>query len=299
MSQTTNRVCSPGAEKWLGVEQKVLNDGHVILVDYMGTDEQTIGIARISQGKILPHTEEAQVRRLTNYLMKNRHTSPFEFVDITWKWRLPIFAARQAIRHRTASVNEKSARYAEMDAVCYEPDMERIQGQDTKNRQGSAGALPDEIRRIFLETIKEVNEKAKRSYLFAVGQTDGPDAVGGLGVAKELSRIVLPVGVYTDWVWKMDLHNTLHFLGLRLDPHAQYEVRVYAEAMAKVIRDAWPIIWEAFEEHVLYAKRFSRSELVEIQDIMQEVLNTGFVGIGALKAYKEVLSKFDPKAFQF
>lgn len=251
----TKRVCSPGAEKWLGLEQKVLNDGHIILVDYMGTDEQNMGIARISHGKILPHTTEADTVRLTNYMLKNAHTSPFEFVDITWKWRLPIFVARQVVRHRTAGINEKSARYAELDAALYIPEIDRVKGQDTKNRQGSAGELDYLVRDQFIEALKAIQRDAKQFYGHFIDE---------LGIARELARVHLPVGVYTDWVWKMDLHNTLHFLKLRLDVHAQYEVRVYAEAMANVIKEAWPITWAAFEEHVLHALKLSRSEVKKL-----------------------------------
>lgn len=132
----TKRAISFGAEKWLGVVQKVLNDGEIELVDYQGSEAQMVGIARISHGKILPHTKEEDAQRLINYFMANHHTSPFEFCDLTWRWRLPIFVARQVVRHRTASINEKSARYAELDAEMYIPELERVQGQDTKNRQG-------------------------------------------------------------------------------------------------------------------------------------------------------------------
>lgn len=247
----TKRSVSPGAEKWVGVVQKVLNDGEIELVDYQGSEEQMVGIARISHGKILPHTQPDSAQRLINYFMEHRHTSPFEFVDLTWRWRLPIFVARQVVRHRTASINEKSARYAELDAEMYIPEEERVKGQDTKNRQGSSGELSDEVRRWFVNGLDEIQRRSKQVYGDFLAQ----------GVAKELARIHLPVGVYTDWVWKMDLHNLFHFLGLRLDEHAQYEVRVYAEAMWTVIRDAYPMCAAAFEEYRLRAVTFSRSEM--------------------------------------
>jgi thymidylate synthase (FAD) len=251
----TKRATSPGAEKWLGVEQKVLNDGHVVLVDYMGTDEQNIGIARISHGAILPHETPEKVKSLTNYLMKNRHTSPFEFVEMTWKERLPIFVARQFIRHRTSNVNEKSARYAQLDGEVYVPDIDEILGQDTKNRQGSSGELPDSVRLEFREYIIENARAAKEVYF----KNTDPDNENRISL--EMSRTSLTLGTYTDWVWKQDMHNTLHLLGLRLDGHAQSQTRKYAEAKANVIMEAWPIIWGAFEEHVLRAMRFSRTEM--------------------------------------
>lgn len=273
----TNRVCSPGAEKWLGVVQPVLNDGLVELVDYQGTEEQLVGIARISHGKILPHTDQPAAQRLINYFMANHHTSPFEFVDLTWRWRLPIFIARQVIRHRTASVNEKSARYAELDANCYIPDLERIKGQDNKNRQGSAGELPDTVRHHFIDELTQIEHNSK---LFYQGSIEH-------GIAKEVARIHLPVGVYTDWVWKMDLHNLFHFLYLRLDSHAQYEVRVYAEAMYKVLKDAYPMCCQAFEEFKLHAKTLSRTEANLLKDLL-----SSFQGDPRMpEAFKPILEK--------
>lgn len=261
----TKRVASPGAEKWLGVVQKVLNDGEIELVDYMGTEEQLVGIARISHGKILPHTDEKDAQRLIDYFMKNKHTSPFEFVDLTWRWRLPIFVARQVVRHRTASINEKSARYSKLDANMYIPELSRIQGQDTKNKQGSAGELSLEVREVFRSELQQVEHVAQSFYSAALSPS--------MGIAKELARIHLPVGVYTDWVWKMDLHNLFHFLGLRLDEHAQYEVRVYAEAMYKVIKDAYPLCCKAFEEYQLFAKTFSYSEAQCLRTLVLEAMS--------------------------
>lgn len=258
----TKRAVSTGAEKWLGVEQKVLDDGLVELVDYMGTDEQMVGIARISHGKILPHTEADKAQKLINYFMENAHTSPFEFIEVTFRWRLPIFVARQVVRHRTANINEKSARYAELDAKMYIPEVDRVLGQDTKNRQGSSGALPPDIRQDFVDALKIIEESGKFTYKSFLED----------GVAKELARVHLPVGVYTDWVWKMDLHNLFHFLGLRLDSHAQHEVRVYAEAMYRVLKDAFPLCCEAFEEYKLYAKTFSRSDLDGLKAMLSNYL---------------------------
>lgn len=256
--EVTKRVCSPGAEKWLGVVQNVLNDGQIELVDYQGTEEQMVGIARISHGKIFPHTDPPAAQKLINYFMENKHTSPFEFCDLTWRWRLPIFVARQVVRHRTASINEKSARYATLDAVMYIPEKDRVLGQDTKNRQGSAGELSDEAKHNFIEAVTAIQETGKEVY----------DEQLLAGVAKELARIHLSVGVYTDWVWKMDLHNLFHFLGLRLDHHAQYEVRVYAEAMYKVLKDAYPMCCNAFEEFKFHAKTFSKSDMAVLRAVL-------------------------------
>lgn len=273
----TKRVCSPGAEKWLGVVQPVLNDGLIELVDYMGTEEQMIGIARISHGKILPHSDEKDTKRLVNYFMSNAHTSPFEFIETTWRWRLPIFVARQVIRHRTASVNEKSGRYAELDAENYVPALGRIQGQGKVNKQGSEGELSEQTRAEFLLALRDIQLSAKSFYGAALNN----------GVAKELSRIALPLGVYTDWVWKMDLHNLFHFLKLRLDSHAQYEVRVYAEAMYTVLKEAYPICCEAFEEYKLGAVTFSKSEA----NMLKTLLQAGIFSMNDMGYYNNIAKK--------
>lgn len=248
---STKRAVSPGAEKWLEVVQPLLNGGELELVDYMGSEAQMVGIARISHGAILPHTDKEKAQKLINYFMENKHTSPFEFIETTWRWRLPIFVARQVVRHRTANINEQSARYSELDANMYIPEVGRVLGQDTKNRQGSSGELPEQVRIDFIEALTAIQETGKEIYGEYLEK----------GVAKELARIHLPVGVYTNWVWKMDLHNLFHFLGLRLDHHAQYEVRVYAEAMYRVLQAAYPMCCWAFEEYKFQAKTFSRTDM--------------------------------------
>lgn len=259
----TKRVCSPGAEQWLGIVQPVLDKGEIELVDYCGTEKFMVGVARISHGKILPHTDEVAAQRLINYFTRERHTSPFEFIETTWRWKLPIFVARQVIRHRTANVNEQSARHSELGADLYIPELDRVQGQSKDNKQGSAsskdkvreagseGTLPIDIRQDFIDALKQIEETGKFTYKSFLDD----------GIAKELARVHLPVGVYTNWVWKMDLHNLFHFLGLRLDSHAQYEIRVYAEAMYKVLKDAYPMCCQAFEEYKLNAVTFSASEM--------------------------------------
>lgn len=280
----TKRVVSPGAEKWLGEIQTVLNGGEIELVDYQCSEEQMVGIARISHGKILPHTDLKDAGRLINYFMSHHHTSPFEFIDLTFRWRLPIFVARQVVRHRTASINEKSARYAELDAECYIPETSRVLGQDTKNRQGSAGELSEEVRQEFISVLSNIQDSAKATY----GQ------FLSAGVAKELARVHLPVGVYTDWVWKMDLHNLFHFLGLRLDAHAQYEVRVYAEAIWRVIKDAYPLCAEAFEEFRLNAITFSGSEVELLRKLVDASTSVSIDGKDATKL-NAIINKLAPK----
>lgn len=265
-------MVSPGAEKWLGVVQKVLDKGEIELIDYIGTEEQMVGIARISHGRILPHTDEAAAARLINYFVRNKHTSPLEFIETTWRWKLPIFVARQVIRHRTANVNEQSGRHSELGADLYVPEYDRVLAQSKDNKQGSvtskdlvrepgsfqSDGLPEEVRFNFIDALTEIEIRSKKVYGDFLRK----------GIAKELARIHLPVGVYTNWVWKMDLHNLFHFIGLRMDPHAQYEVQVYAEAMYRVLKDAFPLCCQAFEEHKLYAKTFCRTDLQALRAML-------------------------------
>lgn len=269
----TKRVVSPGAEKWLGVTQRVLNDGEIELIDYMGTEEQMVGIARISHGSILPHTDAEKAQKLINYFMANAHTSPFEFNEVVFRWRLPIFVARQVVRHRTANINEKSARYSEMDANLYVPEFDDIKGQDTKNKQGSIGELPESTRREFIDGIQTIEMEGRQFYLDSMAK----------GISKEMARIHLPVGTYTDWVWKMDLHNLFHFLGLRLDAHAQFEVRVYAEAIYRVIKEAYPLCSAAFEEFKLFAKTLPASDIEILKRIVLGSIEANAPEVLALK----------------
>lgn len=251
----TKRVCSPGAEKWLGATMFVLDHGEIELVDYAGTEQQMVGIARISHGRILPHTTDEEAQKLINYLMKNQHTSPFEFIETTWRMKLPIFIARQFGRHRTFNINEQSARYSELESIFYKPSLSRIKPQGKTNRQGSEGELDLKIKEGFIDDIEDVYSESEEKYKRSLDR----------GVSKETSRIVLPVSTYTNWVVKIDLHNLFHFLKLRhpgtMGDHAQYEAQAYAICMGRVLRDAYPMCWKAFEEYILYSKTYSRSEL--------------------------------------
>ncbi len=250
MPATTARTLAPGAEALLGREVPVLDQGFVQAVDYMGTDEDIVQAARVSYG---PSTRKLHDDRgLLRYLMRHRHTTPFEMCEVKFRCKMPIFVARQWIRHRTANVNEMSLRYSEAPDEFYLPRLEHITLQSTTNRQGrDASDLPDNLRQRVQALLHARNEDVYADYQRLAGE---------LGIARELARTVLPVSLYTQWIWKIDLHNLLHFLDLRLDPHAQLEIRVFAEAMAEFVKVWVPQAWEAFVDYRREAVPLSRLE---------------------------------------
>lgn len=243
------RIIVEAAEQLLDQEIKVLDKGFVRLVDYMGGDQRIVQAARVSYGG--GTKSYRQDRGLIHYLMRNSHTSPFEQVQLTFHTKMPIFVARQWVRHRTARLNEISGRYSVMRDEFYIPDPENIRPQSESNRQGrSEDRFTDEEEQ---EIIGRWAEEQRMVY----GNYEGLLAKN---VARELARNNLPLSLYTEWYWQIDLHNLFHFLRLRMDAHAQYEIRVYAEAMARCAKAVCPIAYEAFEEHVLGAVTFSRIE---------------------------------------
>jgi thymidylate synthase (FAD) len=202
--------------------------------------------------------------------MRNRHTSPFEMCEIKIHVKLPIFVARQWIRHRTASVNEYSARYSILDREFYLPSSDVIAGQNPANKQGRTDVLPSHEAKKILDRLKESAEKSFDNYLEMLNQ----DASGGVvdqdrtGLSRELARIGLPLSTYTQWYWKIDLHNLLHFLRLRADAHTQYELRVYAMKLMEIVKAWVPITYEAFLEHHVEGQYLSRSALAVIRTLL-------------------------------
>lgn len=254
----TARPIAAGAEPLLGIETPVLDLGYVQPIDYMGTDACIVQAARVSYG---PSTRALHDDRgLLRYLMRHRHTTPFEMCEVKFRCKMPIFIARQWIRHRTANVNEMSLRYSEAPDEFYVPALEAVTLQSTDNKQGRGAELPDEIRERVRAIMSARNEQAYADYQALAGE---------LGIARELARTVLPVSLYTQWIWKIDLHNLMHFLSLRLDPHAQLEIRLFAEAMAGFVRAWVPQAWEAFTDYRLEAATFSRMELRALYMIMK------------------------------
>lgn len=212
-----------------------LNYGFVALINMMGTDRTPAQTARTSFRNRIERTPEEDAK-LTSYLVKHKHTTPLEFVQVLYYMKMPIFVARQLVRHRTASINEVSYRYVKAAREFYVPTIDRMQKKSENNKQGSSSELVVEPQ-LCANIIAEAGNHAFNAY----------EALLGEGLAPELARTVLPCGTYTEWYWQCDLHNTLHLLRLRLDPHAQYEIRVYAQAMLDLIRPFYPVIIEAWE----------------------------------------------------
>ena len=225
-----------------------LDKGFLRLVDSMGGDEAIVQAARVSYGK--GTSKVSQDRGLIRYLMRHRHTTPFEMVEFKFHAKMPIFVARQWVRHRTANINEYSLRYSEARDEFYIPNPEQIQFQSVLNKQGRSEEVPNDLKEKVQKYFKDISQQTFELY----------KEMNDLGVARELARAILPVNLYTEWYWKNDLHNLLHFIGLRSDPHAQYEIRVFSDAMGKYVKELAPIAWEAYQDYVVKGLRFSNSE---------------------------------------
>jgi len=235
----------------------------------MGADESVVQAARVSYGKGTRKISDD--RGLIRYLLRNAHTTPFEMCELKLHVKLPIFVARQWVRHRTANINEYSARYSVLDKEFYLPQQEVIGIQDARNRQGRGRTVsPDQAKRV-LEILKQDAETTYAHYeeLLAPTPSAGGAPEDAEPLARELARINLPVSFYTQWYWKIDLHNLFHFLRLRIDPHAQHEIRAYGEAIARVM-EAWvPLCWEAFTDYRLQAVNLSRVEAEIVRRLLR------------------------------
>ncbi|RID92591.1 FAD-dependent thymidylate synthase [Gemmobacter lutimaris] len=239
--RATLRAVSEGMEAHLYRAHEVLDHGFVRVIDYMGDDAAIVQAARVSYGAGTRKVNDDS--GLIRYLMRHWHSTPFEMCEVKLHVKLPIFVARQWIRHRTANVNEYSARYSIMDREFYIPAAEHLAAQSTVNNQGRGATLQgDEAARV-LEILKSDAARSYDHYEEMLSQD------GQQGLARELARMNLPANIYTQWYWKTDLHNLFHFLRLRADPHAQYEIRVYAEAIARVVADWVPVAFGAFEDY--------------------------------------------------
>ena len=295
------RVSVPSLDAILGKEFPVLDHGFVRVVDYMGSDESIVQAARVSYGR--GTKKRSQDRGLIRYLMRHQHTTPFEMCEIKFHVKLPIFVARQWIRHRTANVNEYSARYSILDNEFYLPDrayleeyldhekesksrrrsrdlgqkefdlssnpvdlpeIEATAAQSDTNRQGRGQAVEEDEASTALAEIKKICKATYRAYtkLLNEGEKGGVRDPERLGIARELARTVLPTAFYTQWYWKTDLHNLLHFLRLRDDSHAQYEIRAYAQKVSELTRMWVPLAWEAYDDYQKRGAFFSAQEVV-------------------------------------
>jgi thymidylate synthase (FAD) len=240
----------------LGVAHLVHRHGFVRVVDYMGNDASIAQAARVSYGRHEDPRTEAQDSRLIRYLMEHRHTSPSEMACIKLHVKAPIFVARQWVRHRMSSTNEQSARYTTLSTDVYAPEPSTICGPPVLNKQGRGEPLPSGPAYEIAETIRDLNGA---SVAWVGTLTVGDDVCPA--VAPEIARMVGSVGQYTEWVWKIDLHNLLHFLTLRLDSHAQREIRDYAEVIAGIVAQWVPATWAAFTDHRLDAVTLSGPEV--------------------------------------
>jgi thymidylate synthase (FAD) len=245
------------AEEILDREFPVLDHGFVRLVDYMGGDQRIVQSARVSYGA--GTKSYRQDKGLINYLLRNDHTSPFEQVALTFHTKMPVFVARQWVRHRTARLNEISGRYSVMTDEFYLPEGNAVAPQAADNKQGREADGFDEATREEIRTA--MAQQQREAY-------DGYEGLLERDVARELARINLPLSMYTEWYWQIDLHNLFHFLRLRMDMHAQYEIRVYAEAMFEITKKVCPIAVEAFDEHIRGGVRFSRGEFGVLQRLL-------------------------------
>ncbi len=259
VSASTLRPTVPALEAILHQPIPVLDHGFLRVIDYMGDDGAVVQAARVSYGRGTRKVSED--KGLIAYLARHWHTTPFEMAEIKLHVKLPIFVARQWIRHRTASINEVSARYSVLDGEFYLPDAEQLKAQSTINRQGRGDTLDAAEAAQVLDLLREDGHRARDHYAWMLNE-DADGAVADPqrdGLARELARINLTLATYTQWYWKTNLHNLMNFLRLRADSHAQYEIRVYADAMMDVMKRWVPLSYEAFLEHRLGATTLSRS----------------------------------------
>jgi len=252
-TNTTRRVVSDGMEGHLYTAYPVLDHGFVRVIDYMGDDNAITQAARVSYGRGTKSVQNDE--GLIRYLMRHWHSTPFEMCEVKLHVKLPVFVARQWIRHRTANVNEYSARYSILDREFYIPAADALNAQSVVNNQGRGEALTgDEAERV----LRYLRDDAMRCYDHYEEMISDD---GQQGLARELARMNLPANVYTQWYWKVDLHNLLHFLRLRADAHAQYEIRVYADAICKITADWVPFAYKAFADYRMGGASLSASAL--------------------------------------
>lgn len=247
----------------LGVQFDVLDHGFVRVIDYMGGDDSVVQAARTSYGKGTKKTSEDN--GLIRYLLRHRHTSCFEMADIKLHVKLPIFVARQWVRHRTSSLNEYSARYSLMEDEFYIPEFENIAMQSSDNKQGRGELLTKEKAQAVRDILINDSKQCYDNYSELVNED------GDYKLARELSRINLTLNCYTQWYWKINLHNLLHFLTLRIDKHAQYEIRVYAELIAEILKDWCPITYNAWIDYQVNAKTLSSQQFEIVKKALQYV----------------------------
>jgi thymidylate synthase (FAD) len=276
----TRRPISAGAEEILGLYFPVLDHGFVSLVDYMGTDDDIERAARVSYG--YGTRKRSQTRGLIRYLRRHKHTTPSEMVELKFHCCMPIFVARQWIRHRTANVNELSGRYSLIPMLFYSPPPEQLQKQSRKNNQGRSGDTLE---------VAQVVEAQRRWQEIRAGAASAYEWMTSQDVARELARIDLPLSTYTQWYWKIDLHNLLHFLTLRVDRHAQWEIRVFGQVMAGMLKRVAPLSYEAWIDYDVCGGHLSRHELEILRGVLAPTEEGGLRAREARLDRQELLDK--------
>jgi thymidylate synthase (FAD) len=265
---TTVRPTVAALEELLYQPIPVLDHGFIRVIDYMGDDAAIVQAARVSYGRGTRRVSEDA--GLIRYLMRHRHSTPFEMCEIKFHVKLPIFVARQWIRHRTASVNEYSARYSVLDREFYVPAPEHLAAQSAQNRQGRGAVLEGEEAASVLDVLRDDADRCHRHYLNMLNENEAGERLDASrqGLARELARMNLTLNTYTQWYWKIDLHNLLNFLGLRADPHAQYEIRAYAEAIMQTVSRWVPLAFAAFQDYRLSAATLSAPMLAVVRRML-------------------------------
>lgn len=292
----TRRAVVPALEEILYEPLPVLDKGFVRVIDYMGDDNSIVQAARVSYGKGTKQVSQDQ--GLINYLLRHRHTTPFEMCEIKFHIKLPMFIARQWIRHRTANVNEYSARYSMLEDEFYIPSPEQLGVQSKSNRQGRDEILPADQAK---EVMAILEQDAKTTYQHYVEMMN-EDIEGNVidpnkkGLARELARMNLTMNCYTQWYWKIDLHNLLHFLALRADHHAQYEIRAYAEVMLDVVKKWVPFTYEAFSQYRMGSVHLSAKGLGVVKRMLAgEKVDQASSGLSA-REWRELMESLGMEA---
>ena len=292
-SNTTLRATVPSLEEILYKPLPALDHGFVRVVDYMGDDTAIVQSARVSYGK--GTKKISNDKGLIKYLMRHWHSTPFEMCEIKLHVKLPIFIARQWIRHRTANVNEYSARYSILDKEFYIPSVENLASQSQVNKQGRAESLSSEEAEKVITLLKNDAEQTYRNYEVMLNENSEGETLddGSMGIARELARMNLTLNTYTQWYWKIDLNNLLHFLALRADAHAQYEIRVYADIILDIVKKWVPVTYEAFEDYRVGGTQLSAKEILILKKIIKgETVDPEAEGISK-REWGELQKKFD------
>lgn len=298
----TKRPVSPGAEKMLGEVIPVLDSGFIYLVDYMGGDEAIEQAARVSYGRGTRKVSET--RGLIRYLRRHEHTTPFEMVEFKFHAKLPIFVARQWVRHRTANINEYSGRYSILDNEFYIPEPDVMGSQSKSNRQGRAEAVDFHLASRIRELLITDATRNYEHYQFMLNDDGNGSPIDPSRdmLAKELARMNLTLNFYTQWYWKVDLHNLFRFLHLRADPHAQYEISEYAKGMGEIVKASVPIAWEAYVDYELESINLTRLEKEILLNLLgkrqqfelNEVLESAkAAGLNNKREKSEMIEKFE------